>query len=1083
MGSDSGKGRAYDLKDYMGNSGNGLFADAFSDRPEQTVGGAAIGVTRDLFSRPDDYQERLKRAEENDMASLIAADTMAIIPKFRALPAGLTRATMLVNPHQGLQDNAGAFVRNVGEGVALNQVGKMMLPGSKLQGAFARNISSPFAREIATHLSVGAGFGAVKSSFDVNNWSDADGNFDPEKLVGNVAKGTVTGAALNLPAGLVGMRVMRGSMSLMAQTEVSRRVVTTVAAAGSGYTSGAVFGGIDGVMHGKSFSETLEQMHFAGKVGIATGAVVGALDKGALTSRYTALSENVAKTVPVRDMAAAFRKPGAETPKRAIAVAAEEVVLPRESKPAKNQRFRPSQEELVWDEAQVMQDRQAMYQKRRLDYQPRVDYRVAEIAPRLSKPRIETEMMLFPKPGAKKTFSSFEDFLGQTELKPVRMRVYDIKGHDAKLMVEEGLAVKQDQVRAERLALEYQARKDISFDSMPAETRHKISLEWHTAKNHEAMLAQYMNPAQVKEALPVLRARMQLLKPGGNARIALPEDFVVLLDEVPNRTKVNRIVLTEEPNAQDAWTKQKYNDPTFESAASAGDDGVITFYLTPRMSQSRPTLRMFMGHEWSHLAANATPEEAALQGLAARVDKDIPNPNYRPRATAGDAQAKAEQKLSDTSQQSKSKAGGANPDQKTDKYYSRDYARTNPGEDFAVHMGEEMLAPVSDNLVALGRNAPVRTVLLARSLTRVMSSARPENQGTHNKQIWERMGYVEKEVYPEAMKLLERRIRTGTAEEKAASAELLGHLGNRERHTPMLRKLAGDQASRVIPEGVENVTDGFVGAKTATGTGANGLSFNPGGKRTVAEIAFDAMLRLHHGDVNEQFVLLVNESRPGSLTRDIAQTRLGQARHEAAPAYLKFSNYVGNANRLPEMLDLMATMPGMHGKQLVFSEAHALGKNSPQFQRSLIARALELPGVAGKAIGLLKPEDVPSVERQLLRLSRQTWDRPAQEKARDLLEIIPAEMQLGRAYELLRSDNPRGVQQGVEIVIASKGADLRLLPELLKVAANAPEATSRSAMQALKRYNPQMVKFHAQALRREGHNTTPELVQRIVGGP
>ena len=239
------------------------------------------------------------------------------------------------------------------------------------------------------------------------------------------------------------------------------------------------------------------------------------------------------------------------------------------------------------------------------------------------------------------------------------------------------------------------------------------------------------------------------------------------------------------------------------------------------------------------------------------------------------------------------------------------------------------------------------------------------------------------------------------------------------------------------------------------------------------------MLRLHSGNPDAQLLLLVGEAHPHSATREIALTRLGAAQHEVAPKYLELGQTIGRPEKLPQLIDLIQTMPDTKGRIRAFREALDLGADNPNFRRSLLGRALEVPGVAAEAIQLLQPQEVGMFEPQLLRLSRQTWDKVAQEKARTLLAELSSGTDTGRVMELLRSDSPRGVQQGVDIVIASKSADNRLIEPLIEVAVTAPEATSKAARQALLRFNNQLVKYHAQNVRRRGV-ASPAVLEELI---
>lgn len=1057
MGSDSGAEHRPELSDYHKSTLNSL-TDVFSDRLEQTLGGATIGVARDLVSEAPTQMEALQRAKENDTANLIVADTVAIIPKFNSLTAGVTRATLLVNPHASVAENAGSFTLNMAEGAALNKVGKMMLPGSSVQAALARNVANPLAREIATHLTVGGGFGAVKTGFNPSNWVDENGKFAPGSLATKMVTGTTAGALLNVPAGMVGMRVMHGSMSLLAERQISQRVATTLAGAGSGYTSGALMGGIDAVSHGKSFSETLDEMHFAGKVGMLTGGVLGASDNGKLTSQYRQIVEGVkrANTVSLQE--------------KTVSPASEQL---EPSRPIRRQ----TQEEIILEERAAVQERQGRTSLDKMDFVPR-DYRVADITGRLKNPQVQTEALRVLKPGSTKIiFDSFSDFLKHTDPVEVKMRVYEVEGHSARLAIEESLALKMDQTRNDRIALEYMAKREVPYDKLSAGDRRMISLEWSQTKDHEGLLARYMSPEDAKASLTAVKARMHLVQNGAkNGPVA--EDFVALMDESPNRSKISRVDILHRKNPEDPWTAQQFNDPTFASAASASRDGRITFYMPEGTRHSIGTLRTFMNHEFGHVAANNTPDETAIYGLAAHVDKDIPNPNYRPEVvTTGGADSKLPVNTISGENLSTPLKGGK--EQATTKYYAREYAKKNLDEDGAVHMGEEMLHQSSTNLRILGEQAPVRTVVLSKSLMKVMLQAQGRDQSVNADKIWNRIRFVEKEVYPEAIKLLEKRLKTGDPTEKAASAELLGYLGDRDRHVPILRRIASDsEMLGTVPEGLGLAGKGYVGAvvkSTAPGV-QRAASFDFSGKeRTVADVAFDAMLRLNEGTAGDQLKFLANEGLSSSPTRDLALQRLGRVRETVGKDFSQVANASGNREKLPQLLDLMSHSRDENVRSMAFDEAMILGADSPEFTKSVVAKALEVPGLARKALRYVKPETAIDFEPQLRRLARRRWDGESQEIADGLLRTMVFESNQSRAIELLKSDNPRGVAQGVEMIVRSQTADKRVIEPLLEAASRSDEATSRAARQALLRFNTQLVKFYAHALKSRGVVIPPQV--------
>jgi hypothetical protein len=512
-----------------------------------------------------------------------------------------------------------------------------------------------------------------------------------------------------------------------------------------------------------------------------------------------------------------------------------------------------------------------------------------------------------------------------------------------------------------------------------------------------------------------------------------------------------------------------------------------------------------MGHEYSHLVAFATPEEQRLYALAAIVDKDVANPNYIPRTEPPEPVQMRQGTAAQGTADHPGIAGNGN-DRMT-KYYARQYASKNIEEDGAVHLGEEMLAPQSDRLVSLSENAPVRTVVMSRALIKVMSEAGRGERSVHAGSFWNRIRYVNDNTFPEATRLLEVRLKSGSPREKAAAAELLGYVGNRERHTNLLRKLASDPDAALIPEDMpaELATAWYSGSKPGTGTGiagkgitgkaiagngtggvgitgngAEGLSILPPTRaRSMQDIAFDAILRLHEGSSANQFALLVGAARPQSPLRQLAKDRLSRVDDPAAHSYRKLASMAGDADRIPDLLALMDRMPDGAGKRLVFDEVMELGKTSPDFQRSLIAKALDMPELSDRALGLMKPEDVGPVRDRLLRLARQSWNKPAQEKAQELLARSQTEHDVTVTTALLRSRESRRVEHGIASVKAAAHPDHRLIEPLLEVVANRSGAERADALSALSRFSPQMVKHYVQRLAQAGTRFEPAVMRQI----
>ncbi len=1065
MGSPEDSGRRYDLKDYTNSSRSGLFADVFDNRLEQTLGGCTLGVVRDTISTPDGLREKERRAGQNDLAAHVAGDTLAVVPRFRALTAGTVRAGLLINPHKSVQENLPSFALNMGEGAMLNSTGKMMLPGSKTQQLIATGFKSKVGREIATHLTVGAGFGGVKTGFELKNWTDESGNFAPGKLTTKMLFGMTTGSLINVPAGMVGLRAMKGSVNLMGGENAiaGNRLAMGLAGAGSGYTSGTVFGGIDAVMHGKNFNQTIEHMHFSGKVGAFTGGFIGLSDNGSLHRRYKELAKLLAEPEPTTTSRPQEEViPGKEAPKPL----------------AKGQQAHASdtrKDRRVFDD-ELVYEMDEQRQKTRspeieaMDYKPVEDYKLRDVSPRLKSQTTETMKVRVLKEGAKKTFDSFDDFIGQTEEKDVKVRVIEVEGHSAKLVVEEGLAVKQDAVRSRRAMLELLSESKIPFDDLPKEARAKISLSLSPA-DLLAALQKYLPHEAAAQSVPVLRARRELAL-SAELKMPLPEDFVVLMDAVPNRGKMSKVVLSEHGNPQDPWWRQEYKEPGFASGASASRDNVITFYLTPRQSQARTMLRFLMGHEYGHLIDNNAPAIQALYPLAALVDKDVPNPNHRSRSSLiGPAPQPTE--------------GPMSADKKVCKYFAREYATKNHHEDAAVHQGENLLAGDATRLVRLGENAPVRTVLLARSLGKTLGETAPGHEGPHNKELQQRLAWVDSKVLPEAVKTLENRLKYGTASEQAASAELLGYLGNKTKHTPMLKKLASAPGADVVP----------VNAPEATNTPflsdgkKPGLTFapelQPNGTdskvRTLADIAFDAMLRLHEGNVHDQLLLLAGEANRHSPTKPLADNRLGRVMGIDVAPYRRFADLKGNPNNLPELVKVLSEMKEPTSQLEVFNECFRLAGGDRAKLKPILAMGLQREGSRRQAIEQVRAEDVPDLKPTLQKLAKQGYDKPLQEKAILLLDGKPDPVIA--ANKLIRGDNAADVNKGIEMLDAAKSRDMRAVEPLMTAMMIGPEGSRAAARQALSRYSLQTLKYYAGVLKTYGIEVKQSELTSIVDRP
>lgn len=221
------------------------------------------------------------------------------------------------------------------------------------------------------------------------------------------------------------------------------------------------------------------------------------------------------------------------------------------------------------------------------------------------------------------------------------------------------------------------------------------------------------------------------------ANRALPEDFRGAIQLLPDKKGV-RIVLSDKPNPQDVYDRQRLGNDGFSSQASTSREGEVTFY----MKENDGYLHSDLGHEFAHLVKYRNEVLGKVFGYVSLLEHGEKNP-----------------------------------------YYSRDYARlkvdeagrVDPAsveENWAVHMGEEFLHP---NAVVFERfitEAPMRSYMFALALKPFAASS---------KVLAARIAKVEAEVGPRVNNRLVEIVQ-GAPDSAAADMALrvLAHTGKPE---------------------------------------------------------------------------------------------------------------------------------------------------------------------------------------------------------------------------------------------------------------------------------------------------------------
>jgi HEAT repeat protein len=529
----------------------------------------------------------------------------------------------------------------------------------------------------------------------------------------------------------------------------------------------------------------------------------------------------------------------------------------------------------------------------------------------------------------------------------------------------------------------------------------------------------------MSQQLELIRLRDELTRHRFGTR-ALPEDFIAYLDQLPDRRLVRRLIIVDGHSAEDAWMKQAYK-PDFTAAATASPDGDVIFYSPHRHAP----LREQLFHEWAHLVKFKFGNEGQLFNIAADLEK-----------------------------------GG---------HFSSDYAKFSDHENFAVHMGEDMLHWDADTFALITDQAPLRSVIFGRALARTFSGLPSWARSVHHKQLNARLAYLNNAVLPKAQELLVNKVNNGDANTRKLALQLLGPLGNKS-HLELLVPVA-----RKSPN------------------------------LETAELALDAALQIAHRSGRE-VDLLLEVGRPGSAVRDTAIDLMKRMRDYRAPSYWRLLELSGDPRSIPEIVNLIDTMPDLPGKKLAFAEAMRLAQQSGDMQAigRLMLRAPDLEAkkeafdlildrLSGKpkarvefalralqkdadlrepALAVLAAAGDAAAQRQVQKLTGD-GDPHVASLARKTLDAIGRNAE----FDTLTARLAVGLDQDRISAARQLGqfGELRAIRPLLEAAATAPSAVRAEAAAALEHFSQTVVKFEVRQLLRQRPELRPQLEPMLRG--
>lgn len=978
---------------------NNFLSEVFGNRKERTLAGNVIGSVRDVFSGNLTEEEKTKRAESNEFMATIAADTAAMMSK-RVAIGGLIRAGMMADTKGNGTDFALGFVKDGLEGAGLNYLGKMAAPGSSAYKFAESRLGTGLKQEIGLHAGAGAMFGVLKAGSDPNAWRDQAGHFSFESGFNNLTDwkklttAGLTGAVINVPAGMVGFRIAKSSTVALANRTGSEAFGTVAGGVLSGSGSGALFGGLDAAMHGKSLKE----------IGASTldGMYIGAATGGAMTAWHT--FRPGAK--PVFDNTSEQNK-GRQQDKVQIE---EKMALA-----TKDERKLPSDRREIETQGELFWTIKAEKWYQKVTFEPPPKPALVDLHKMLKRTEIVDYDVrrVNADSNVPEKFENWAEFVKHTHVAKERSVVFKVEGVDTKIIVPETSEKVHNEIRRLRHLAEIDAP---SFDNLSGTVR--TELQQHAmAGNIAPLLARFGIKAE--PIAQIIRARVEL-NTNPLYRRALPEDFIPALKELPDPNLVKELVLLEEPSFSDRYRRKTDDTKATAAAATATDDGKITFFemnnSLPKGSTSKGAIREFLSHEWAHLLKHKYKLHSALFNEAAEFETG---------------------------------------------FYAREYAKRqypdHPGlkhhENFAVHLGENLMMPDADAFFTTANHAPIRTVVMAKALIESMVPGKakgleevvhpanfkariekiPEMIPNHD-QVVARLNYIADEIVPIARQKLLQQAASGSPDDRLRASMLLGRIGH----------------PADVPEAHRIATQ----------------AFDPKLRKSL----FDSMANIASTNMDARVQFMIEQAKPGMPLREEALAAMQHFQHPEAKSFYEVYSLVGNDANLPKLIEALKTVSSPAAKKVAFNEIVSLAaKNAygDQFINSYLVNVLRTePTIRMDVLNYAARRLNSSLEPELMRLQRAA-DRDVAERAKDLLAQVRTNKILEQSQRWLHGDDAERKYEAIQ-ELAWLG-DNRAVPILLQTVVSAPPKWSNEALAALRHYSPNIIQAHAHDLQRNGY--------------
>lgn len=1025
-----------------------------------------------MAGAPKTREEKVDRAHKADEYAEIAADTFAAIPKFKTVVGGLARGVLLADVSG--EKSVGAwsidFASNVAEGALLNRASKLALHGGSFNRFATQKLGGGLASELAIHGASGAAFGAVKGGFNIDGARDEHGNFSGKTYLENLALSTGLGGTIGVPAGFLGSRVSRvvsSSLSSSAETSVVAHTVKQAITSGTGgFAGGAVFGGVESLREAKSVSDVMSGILKGGTIGFLTGGVAGAFEPRLSFSpgRRSAISGNDADPVGQVDHAPHLHHEAIEkvqTSRKNGGKSEREELLDKreretrdgdsESVPLQEQGVEPKfdYEALSFRPTDV-RIREYEGKLKLLKTEERTERRMPDDAPTTHKGLMEKVAEFKAANNGK---FDFTDFWHKMTVPDVRkFNIYEVEGSPVKIALPEEYARQLDEVRTLRRA----NQADSPYDRLPLSVKVEIAPRLNSGDAN--VLAPYFSQAEISKIVPVIQSGLALNRHPLAYR-ALPEDMVPIIHALPNPRLVKEIVLSDRPDFSNAYNQAKYNDANFKAAADVSREGVITHHQGKRGNN----LVEFTFHEWAHLTKWASPEYSKMFDMATLVDKVGPNFNHTATRLARVADPK-------------------HPDVvENDIFFSREHATRTPDENWAVAKGELFMGPDPDGLWVFAQEAPVRALTLSTALEASYTARRMSSLSEQDHVLLDRLKYVDEVARPLAIKALTKHLQTGTAEQKVAAARLLGLYGD-DTAIGVLRKIAGNPENDVKPD-----WENFKGR-------VNPISENPGARpekpRTVASEAVIAMIKLSGNNDQDRMMFAIAQAKEHpQLRRLIAENWSEYGNHRSDyKQFVELYDKPTHVNHMQRLIESRLYSDPL-GRKMAFDEIMRLTDGDSRAQTGFLLRNYtHVPTLRGEVVSklqaMLRTGGIRSIDRDFVQ--EYFRSQPAENIPNSLkkpVEELRAQIDLEQRVEkaLTQLERP-GRNHAATMQELAQIRDQRAIQPLLKQAIGGNPENQAAALAALGSFNPSVVSFYGQQLRRDyaGNSVLSRRLEHIM---